>query len=480
MTNHYPTDKLVAYDVECYPNYFVVGFKTPDGSYSQFTDYRDIEKAIQNIYAAGYSLAGFNSNNYDDAVLWHYLNTQGDCYDTYLLSFKLINDHVKIWDLNSIDSIDLMPLLPGRMSLKQVGVRMYHPKLQELPINPHNNLSISDMEVIRVYNLNDLDITMGMIHELSGELELRSVMSNEYGVDLRSKGDATIAEIIIGDRVAATSGKTKTRMKAEARSIIVPGAIVSVSPPTWWEDVKRLITPGGWAEYIYADQATRFNVKIPLDDNGRMVKGSLSGTVYLDDRFYSLGVGGCHSVDGPGCYIKQEDEFMCVADIASMYPTTILNQKLFPRHIYEHFGEVYQELVTRRLTAKRAGQKLIAQSLKICSNGAYGKSSDPFSIMFDPSVTAATCVIGQISMLLLTAVLADVNIQTLSSNTDGILIRGGKENYQLMRNICSEWENITGYELEFDNVKGYYQTDVNNYIQVNDDDPPQTQIPRMQ
>ena len=53
-------------------------------------------------------------------------------------------------------------------------------------------------------------------------------------------------------------------------------------------------------------------------------------------------------------------------------------------------------------------------------------------------------------------------IEVISANTDGIIcLVKDKEKY---KNICSEWESLTGFELEFTEYLKYARRDVNSYI----------------
>ncbi|MBW1672097.1 MAG: hypothetical protein JRJ45_00375 [Deltaproteobacteria bacterium] len=477
MTNPdlYRVDRLVKYDVECYPNYFLVGFKMPNGEVYQATTPAMLRYILQQINLCGFVLCGFNSNNYDDIVSAVFLAGENlDSYnaeaEAYKVTVELIEQDANPWNYESIDSVDLMPLLNDRMSLKQVGVRMNHPRLQELPIAPGTYLTEEEMEIIRVYNINDLDITGLLAVELSGELELRRAMSIQYGVDLRSKGDAQIAETIIPKRLSELNPDvTRKDMKASARAIIKPGAYVTVSAPTWWSDLKDRASQHQspiWINHVIQTQEARFNVPVFLNDEGRMQKGSLSSTIYMDDNFYQTGVGGIHSVDGSGCHVAGDNEFLMDVDVASYYPRIALTQKFFPEHIKEHFGEIYSELVETRLKAKKAGNKIDADSLKIVINGAFGKSSEPFSALYDPSVTAGITVIGQVALLLLIAMLADDGIKVVSANTDGITVKGQEVQRETMKHIVSIWEELTGFDMEYTEYRGTYQLDINNYMAV--------------
>lgn len=183
--------------------------------------------------------------------------------------------------------------------------------------------------------------------------------------------------------------------------------------------------------------------------------------VYLDDKYYKIGAGGLHSVDGPGSVTPGDGEFLMDVDVTSYYPRILLNNNLAPRHVKDNFGAVYQRLVDARLKAKSKGDKVAADRLKITINGTFGKTSDPYSALYDPEVTASITIIGQVSLLVLIAALADAGIRTVSANTDGITVIGKSVN--LLNSTVHWWENLTGFNMEYTEYENVYYRDVNNY-----------------
>lgn len=466
MTN-YPIDNLAIYDLEVYKNFFLMGVKLPDGTVIQEETLEGCQLLLGELRKHGYNLAGFNSLGYDDLVLTVFLQT-GSEFEAYITSSNIIQENIPRHMMeNAIGSIDLKQLVTGRISLKAVGTRLYYDHLEELPINPHVELSEVQKQVIRGYNIKDLDITELLALEMKDELELRSAMSNEYGLDLRSKGGAPIAEAVLGEEIKKITGKSFKQLKDESWSILGGGVIVE--PPTWWSKMLSQAVEGSWLRYTMFDQAPRLNVTIPLDEKGKLIKGALDSTLYLDDNFYAMGLGGVHSVDGPGAIIPKEDEFLCVADVASLYPYSILLQKCFPRHVKVAMEKIYGGLLTSRMEAKRSGRKQEANSKKLILNSSYGHFSNPYSVLFDPQQTARVCVYGQLAFVTLVAMLADIGVHAKSCNTDGGLFLGKRQNHEVMIQVASWWEGLTGYKLEYDYSKAYHIMDVNNFIMVNDD-----------
>jgi DNA polymerase len=61
--------------------------------------------------------------------------------------------------------------------------------------------------------------------------------------------------------------------------------------------------------------------------------------------------------------------------------------------------------------------------------------------------------------------------ELIQSNTDGLIVKLHElDDYELIDDICWEWEQMTGVKLAFDPIiKKIYQKDVNNYLFINEE-----------
>lgn len=459
---NYPVENVVVYDLEVYPEYFLFGAKLPDGTIVQFENDRDAAfNFVCAMNAQGYPLAGFNSLGYDDFILTDFLLTS-DPNSAWRMSVDIIVNQKPVWDFrNDIRSIDLMRILPGRAGLKKLGVRLGHDRLQELPVPYDKVPTQEERETLRGYNTNDLHITGKLYQHLLPELRLRSAMSEHYGVDLRSKGEATIAEIVLVSELArANPGVTRRTLNEEARAGIDRYPYVHVIPPTWWATLT-----GGANMQTIRDIGTRlFATPIPIIED--RAKLPFEGErVYIDDRYYAMGVGGLHSVDGPGAWIPGPGQKLIDLDVASYYPSIMLTQGLYPRHWGAAFLGIYRNIVDRRIAAKRAGDKVTADVLKIVANGTFGKASDPFSAIYDPQLLVNVTILGQLALLVLIQRLEGV-AKVVSANTDGITVLVDDGRLSDLKSCVSTWETVTGFEMEDTEYEALYQKDVNNYCAV--------------
>jgi hypothetical protein len=463
----YSIENPAFYDLEVFPDYFMAGFKIPGVGVYQYVHTTGRPSIVQKILdmlgylSVEHTLFGFNSHGYDDPVLTEYLRT-GSPDAAYDMSQRIIVWGEKPWTFeNIINSVDLMPILPNRISLKKIGVCLGHSKLQELPVRYDRTPDAEGCRVLPGYNINDLEITEKLYNEVYKELKLREALSNQYNVDLRSKGEATAAEAILLHELAQTGVDTnKGLLNKKARQIVDSNPRVDVFEPTWWDELVR-----NQKLPILSSMDYIFKTPIDIDYNGRLTKGSISSRVFIDDRFYAMGVGGLHSVDGPGVWIPKEDEVLLDLDVASFYPMIILTQKLYPRAWGEVFLDIYKSLVDRRIEAKRSGDKTTADVLKIVVNGTYGKTSELFSSLYDPKLTVNVTVTGQLALLTLIEMLVGV-ATVVSANTDGITVLLKRDMMSKLTDISKRWESITGLELEETPYLALYQRDINSYCAV--------------
>jgi DNA polymerase len=125
----------------------------------------------------------------------------------------------------------------------------------------------------------------------------------------------------------------------------------------------------------------------------------------------------------------------------------------------------YKEIYDTRLKYKAEKNPLQAP-LKLVLNSTYGAMKDKYNNLYDPLQANNVCVGGQLLLLDLIEKL-EGHCQIIQSNTDGILIRIASEaDFSTIDDICYEWEERTGMQLEFSNFQKVFQGDVNNYVIV--------------
>jgi hypothetical protein len=177
-----------------------------------------------------------------------------------------------------------------------------------------------------------------------------------------------------------------------------------------------------------------------------------------------LGIGGLHSSERSTSWLSDDDHQLIDRDVTSYYPSIILRCGLSPQALGAHFLPVYQSLVERRIAAKRAGDKVQADSLKITINGSFGKFGSPYSCLYAPALMIQTTLTGQLALLMLIESLQDEGIAVVSANTDGLVMYCPNQKLALADFTVWQWEQTTGFQTEATHYKALYSRDVNNYI----------------
>lgn len=87
--------------------------------------------------------------------------------------------------------------------------------------------------------------------------------------------------------------------------------------------------------------------------------------------------------------------------------------------------------------------------------------------MYDEKRANEICINCQLFLtdLLEKLEISGLDLELIQANTDGIIVLlKDKSQFEQYKEVCSEWETRTGFELEHDMITNISQKDVNNYI----------------
>ena len=460
-------DRLL-FDIECYKNYFIASFRSLSTGKTVFFElYEGYPLDINRLrwVMQNFTIVGFNSLSYDLPIT--YLALAGK--PTALL--KHVSNQIilegwrssdvlkqyKVRALKGIDHIDLIEVAPLRASLKIYGGRLHVPRMQDLPFHPDTVLSPDQRACVRWYNINSDLTSTAFLHEcLREHLDLRTTLSNESGIDLRSKSDAQIAEAVIAEDLTRRMGCRPEK------PVIDVGTSYRYRMPHFIRYQSQLMN---WALSVVA------KANFVVDETGSIGMPEEIKTLKLDinGSVYRMGIGGLHSSESTAAHHSDENYILIDKDVTSYYPFIILNLGLYPHHLGPTFLHVYKNIVDRRIAAKERGDKVTADSLKITINGSFGKLGSKYSILYSPDLLIQVTVTGQLSLLMLIERLEIAGIHVVSANTDGIVIKCPRNGQHVMDAIISQWEKDTGFQTEGTIYKALYSRDVNNYIAVKED-----------
>lgn len=429
-----------------------------------------------------YTIVTFNGNSYDQIMI------EAACQGFSNEALKKVSDALigekgkrglAAWQARkqfgiaqlNFDHIDLIEVAPLTASLKIYGGRLHSPLMQDLPIEPDAEIQESDLPDMRKYCANDLDVTERLFKQLEPEIELRTAMSKEYGVDLRSKSDAQIAESVIKKEMDDKYGFIPNRPKVEAGTQFIYKAPDNLEFKTEiLQDVFRqyttlpfTVSSSGYVEFNF-EKVESDRIKSGKN-KGKMPETKKQMKFVLGNTKYTVGIGGLHSCE-KGARHTNDGYILRDYDVASYYPRIILNNRLFPKHIGEPFLDIYNNIVERRLAAKRSGDKVTNESLKITINGSFGKLGSKWSCLYSPDLMLQVTVTGQLSLLMLVERLELAGISVVSANTDGIVVKMKPDQEAIAEEIVEDWQFDTDYELEGTDYLSLNSRDVNNYIAV--------------
>lgn len=449
-------------DIECYVDYFLLSFKCAQtGKFREFELYenRPIDLSSIRKIMQSYTTISFNGNSYDlpmiCALLKGYTNQQ-----LKKLSDKLILSDSPSWmtcrDLGlrvpqHWDHVDLIEVAPGKASLKIYGGRLHSHKLQDLPIEPSANISPSQRETLRLYCRNDLDTTQDLMMSLSKQIKLREDMSDQYGVDLRSKSDAQIAEAVLKHELDAIGVNVR-------KNPVPSGTEFKYTPPEFisfkTEQLNTVLHAVKHAVFVVQDSG---QVKMPPE---------LNKSIEFHGAKYQMGIGGLHSQEKNQVIKCGAGERLYEADFASFYPFIILGESFYPEHLGKGFLNTYRSIVERRISAKHSGDSVTADSLKITINGSFGKLGSKYSALYSPNLLIQTTVTGQLCLLMLIEAVHLAGGRVVSANTDGVVIHCKDSAYSPISDALFYFELLSGYTLEETHYKAIYSRDVNNYVAI--------------
>lgn len=111
-----------------------------------------------------------------------------------------------------------------------------------------------------------------------------------------------------------------------------------------------------------------------------------------------------------------------------------------------------------------------ANSLKVTSNGVFGKLGNLFCSFYAPELMLAVTLTGQLNLLCLIHELEKIKgVSVKSANTDGMLVAYKPAVRDKVLKVFAKNAKRTGFEYEETPYDQYAAKDVNNYIALKDD-----------
>ncbi|QOR56666.1 DNA polymerase [uncultured phage cr52_1] len=415
---------------------------------------------------------GYNNLHYDNAIINYiidYYNTmkykgyRTICKSIFNLS-KVITDSseddINAWKkwkyMVCFDSFDLLTMLYSnklRVGLKEIQVTMQYKNVQEFVADWQADLPESQIDSMIDYNINDVNSTEELLNRCKKDIDLRIAIEDEYGVRVLSKDGVNIGMKILTQKYLEKTGLT------------------------WW-DIKDLRSPMSVIPlndvilpFIKYDSPILQRV---LDDMKNQIVSP--GRKGYENKFvfeglqYSVGVGGIHSVNKPEIIIPKEDELLIDIDVASLYPSMLIEYGFYPKHLGPEFLEVYKQIKDERIEAKHNGNKVKNETLKLALNGLSGNLQNEHNFCYSPFAVMQIRINGQLLLLMLAEKLTQLGCRIVQANTDGLFVLLKKDVYSKVNKVCRDWEQLTKLTLEEERFKAMYQYAINDYFAIAEDD----------
>lgn len=414
---------------------------------------------------------GYNNLHYDNPIINYIIeyedklmqyNIPTICSSIFNLSKTITTsseDNIDAWKHWKyqiwFDTFDILTMLYSnklRVGLKEIQVTMQYPNVQEFVCDWTKPLPLEDFDSMIDYNINDIESTSELLNRCKKDVDLRIAIEDEYGVRVLSKDGVNIGMKILTQKYLEKTGLT------------------------WW-DIKDLRSPMSVIPlkdvillFIKYDspilQRVLEDMKNQIVSPGR--KGYENKFVFNNLR-YSVGVGGIHSVNSPEIIIPRDDEMLIDIDVASLYPSMLIEYEFYPRHLGKEFLEVYKQIKDERIEAKHNGDKVKNETLKLALNGLSGNLQNEHNFCYSPFAVMQIRINGQLLLLMLAEKLTQIGCRIVQANTDGLFVLLKKDVYSKVNSICREWEQLTKLTLEEDRFKAMYQYAINDYFAITED-----------
>ena len=469
---------VLVYDIEVFPNVFHTVVKNTETSHIlklEISERRnDLNKILllfhqikHNTDCGKYIFCGYNNIHYDNPIINYLIANQNEfinlhysnlCLRINMLSKEIINsgEGFQSWYkwkyLVFFDTLDLLTMLYSqklRVGLKEMQVTMQYSNVQEYEGDFNKPLPVSEIDNMIAYNINDVNSTEALLYKCKSDIDLRLAIEDEYGVKVLNKDGVNIGMKIITHKYLEKTGLTWNQIK-DLRS---PCDVI---------ELDKVILP-----MIQFDSKLLQDILIELKKQavspGR--KGYEKHFIF-DDLEWTIGVGGLHTVNKPEAFIPEEGWTISDIDVASLYPSMIIEHQFYPPHLGKEFLEVYSNIKEERIEAKHNGNEVKNLTLKLALNGLSGNLQNEHNFCYSPFTVMQIRMNGQLMLLMLAEKLVQIGCKILQANTDGLFILRRLSDEQKFKEVCKEWESLTKLVLEEDQFEAFYQYAINDYLAI--------------
>ena len=407
-------DKIIFFDVEVFPNLFVVVWKAEDGEPVKMINpiSQEIEELIK------YKLVGFNNRRYDNHILYARLIGY-DNKQLYNLSQRIVKGDSKncfFKEAYNLSYTDIYDFSSKKQSLKKFEIELgiHH---QELGLKWDKEVPEELWETVADYCINDVLATEAVWKDRQGDFTARQILAEIAGGTVNDTTNTLTTKFIFG----------KDR-----------------NPELVYTDLATgKMSDGSKSKYINSFPGYEFK------DGKNLYRGE------------DVGFGGFVWAQ-PGMYTRTT-----VLDISSMHPHSMLAMNYFGKYT-ERFGEIVDlRVAIKEKNFKKARKmlngavasylddeskaKALAGALKIAINSCYGLTSASFDNPMRDKRNKNNIVAlrGALFMITLRDEIIKMGYHPISIKTDSIKIVDADDKViAFAQDLASKY----GYEFEIENI----------------------------
>jgi len=481
-------DNAIVYDIESFPNCFLFCMEMLNSDVNaiwEISDFRDDRQKLLEFFShlarTQTPMIGFNNLSYDYPMIHHIWNNPNltaqqirakndqifnsqDRFGHIIWASDRFAPQVDIFKMHHLDN-------PAKSTgLKTLQINLHSPNVVECELGFDRDITVQEINDIAIpYNFHDVSETKKVVKHSADAINFRVGLIEKFGVEVLNWNDTKIGEQMViqrlGDELCYDRSSGRRKMRQTPRSSIALNDIIF--PYIKFENPEFIRVLNYLKQQtLRADEIASFTEDSPVIKT-KGVFTDLSATV--GGVMFDYGVGGIHgSVDRKR--VESNEEWLIKdIDVASLYPSIAIVNRLSPEHLGEAFVQVYSDLPKERKKwqAEKGKKCTEANALKLASNGVYGKSNSLWSPFYDPKFTMTVTINGQLLLSMLIERLATVpSLQIIQGNTDGLTFLIHRDYLAQAEEHCKEWEKITALTLESTDFKSMYIRDVNNFIAV--------------
>lgn len=194
ITGDYISDKLVFYDVEVFPNLFLVVYKKEGCDPVKMIN--PSPKEVEQLFK--FKLVGFNCRRYDNHIL--YARTLGyDNHQLYMLSQKIVNGSKNAMFANAygLSYTDVYDFCSKKQSLKkwEIELDIHH---QELGFRWDEDVPEDKWELVAEYCVNDVIATEAVFYARQQDFVAREILADISGLTVNDTTNSHTTRLIVG------------------------------------------------------------------------------------------------------------------------------------------------------------------------------------------------------------------------------------------------------------------------------------------